>query len=443
MSSDSGARPASPSGTPDPDAASAESPGAASSCSIPVTKTPVSLLQELYVKRGITPKYDLVQIEGAVHEPTFKYRVTVGDFVATGCGQSKKKAKHTAAKAVLDKIRAMQRHQLKHEAANAPTATTSTSDGNAVVCKRSDMIPIIPELEVADLASPYDDRIEGNPVGELQEICMNRRMQPPIYEGQSYFSTYLASELLKSLLSVSLEEGQPHERKFVIVCKVGKYQESGNGKSKKLAKRQSASRMLKTLQTHPLDNDMMGGPVGEGESAAAAAASLHTIDEDDLAQGMALQRSRELKQGKAFTQSNLSIFYRNLKCGKGTVLAALQDRSREELLKNGEKILDEIAAEQCFSVTYVDIEEKSTTDQFHTIVQISTVPVAVCFGVGDTEEESKAAAAFNGCLYLQLMTNNPRAAKTNGREPLSENAVESLTAVASKMTLKAGGGEDE
>ena len=55
-------------------------------------------VQELYVRRGLTPKYDLVQIEGAVHEPTFKYRVTIGEFVATGCGQSKKKAKHSAAK---------------------------------------------------------------------------------------------------------------------------------------------------------------------------------------------------------------------------------------------------------------------------------------------------------------------------------------------------------
>ena len=67
-------------------------------------KTPVSLLQELYVRKGITPKYDLVQIEGAVHEPTFKYRVSVGELIATGCGQSKKKAKHTAAKAMLDKL---------------------------------------------------------------------------------------------------------------------------------------------------------------------------------------------------------------------------------------------------------------------------------------------------------------------------------------------------
>ena len=53
------------------------------------------------MRRGLTPKYDLVQIEGAVHEPTFKYRVTIGEFVATGCGQSKKKAKHSAAKVRL------------------------------------------------------------------------------------------------------------------------------------------------------------------------------------------------------------------------------------------------------------------------------------------------------------------------------------------------------
>ena len=70
-------------------------------------KTPVSLLQELYVRRGLTPKYDLVQIEGAGHEPTFKYRVTIGEFVATGCGQSKKKAKHSAAKSILDKLKGL------------------------------------------------------------------------------------------------------------------------------------------------------------------------------------------------------------------------------------------------------------------------------------------------------------------------------------------------
>lgn len=36
------------------------------------TKTPISILQELLSRRGITPTYELVQIEGAVHEPTFR-----------------------------------------------------------------------------------------------------------------------------------------------------------------------------------------------------------------------------------------------------------------------------------------------------------------------------------------------------------------------------------
>lgn len=48
---------------------------------VAVGKTPVSVLQELLSRRGTTPKYELVQIEGAIHEPTFRYRVTVADVV--------------------------------------------------------------------------------------------------------------------------------------------------------------------------------------------------------------------------------------------------------------------------------------------------------------------------------------------------------------------------
>ena len=89
-------------------------------------KTPVSLLQELYVRKGITPKYDLVQIEGAVHEPTFKYRVSVGDVVATGSGQSKKKAKHEAAKAILTKLKiAQQKGYFDSQVAAARLVKTS------------------------------------------------------------------------------------------------------------------------------------------------------------------------------------------------------------------------------------------------------------------------------------------------------------------------------
>ena len=68
-------------------------------------KTPVSLLHDLYMRRGLTPQYDLVQTEGPMHDTTFKYRVTIGKLEATGCGQSKKKAKHSAVKSILDKLK--------------------------------------------------------------------------------------------------------------------------------------------------------------------------------------------------------------------------------------------------------------------------------------------------------------------------------------------------
>lgn len=50
-------------------------------------KTPISYLQELCNKRGVTPQYDLVANEGAVHEPLFVFKVTAGEYVGTGKGE--------------------------------------------------------------------------------------------------------------------------------------------------------------------------------------------------------------------------------------------------------------------------------------------------------------------------------------------------------------------
>ena len=61
--------------------------------------------KEFCAQRGMTPTYDLVANEGAVHEPVFVYRVVVGEIVATGKGPSKKKAKHVAAQEALERIR--------------------------------------------------------------------------------------------------------------------------------------------------------------------------------------------------------------------------------------------------------------------------------------------------------------------------------------------------
>lgn len=68
------------------------------------------------------------------------------------------------------------------------------------------------------------------------------------------------------------------------------------------------------------------------------------------------------------------------------------------------QFLQEIASEQAFEVTYVDIEEKSASGRWQCLVQLSTLPVAVCYGAGSASRDAQAAAAHNALEYLKIMT---------------------------------------
>ncbi|XP_076671285.1 protein Loquacious-like isoform X4 [Andrena cerasifolii] len=263
-------------------------------------KTPVSILQELLSRRDTTPKYELIQVEGAIHEPIFRYRVTVADIVAMGTGKSKKEAKHAAARAVLDKL-----CRLNSDAPDSPLANN------------------IPDSEnLQELPGYGEEKIITNPIGALQEMCMSRHWPPPKY-------------------SMENEEGLPHERKYTIVCSILKYREVGQGKSKKVAKRHAAHKMWQAL--HDMNTESSN------------------VDEDE-----------------------------NTCLNDGDV--------------NLVQFLQEIASEQQFEVTYVDIEEKSISGKCQCLVQLSTLPVAVCYGCGVTSKDAQASAAQNALEYLKIMT---------------------------------------
>lgn len=264
-------------------------------------KTPISVLQELLSRRGITPQYDLMQVEGAVHEPTFRYRVSYQDKDAMGTGKSKKEAKHAAAKALIDKLTGC-------SFGDSPVGMTIMSEGGA---------------------GSGDDEPSGNPIGWLQEMCMARRWPPPTYETE-------------------MEVGLPHERQFTIACAVLKYREVGKGKSKKIAKRQAAQRMWQRLQDQPLEPNQI----------------IQMLDEEG-------------------NEEN----------------TCLNDKSVDYV-----QMLHDIATEQRFEVTYVDIDEKTLSGRFQCLVQLSTLPVAVCHGSGATAKEAQAAAARNSLEYLKIMT---------------------------------------
>lgn len=91
-----------------------------------------------------------------------------------------------------------------------------------------------------------EEKVINNPIGSLQEMCMSRHWPPPKYTMEG-------------------ETGLPHERQFTIVCAMLKYRQVGQGKSKKLAKRQAAHKMWQALRdtTDPVANP--GGGLDDDE----------------------------------------------------------------------------------------------------------------------------------------------------------------------------------
>ncbi|WAQ95020.1 PRKAB-like protein [Mya arenaria] len=154
---------------------------------IPPGKTPISYLQELCTKRGITPQYDLIANEGAVHEPTFIMRVTVGEIISSG------------------KERPQPDPWYRHPRAERFWRCLGHNP------------------------APVEGDGVGNPVGELQELTQKKLMKPPIYEFTS-------------------EQGPPHAREFVCTVKLGKIQEKGSARSKKSAKRIASQNMLNHIR---------------------------------------------------------------------------------------------------------------------------------------------------------------------------------------------------
>ena len=201
---------------------------------------PVGALQERYQSRGIFPNYRVVQVEGMSHNPFFTYEVNIDGMNAIGTGKSKKEAKHSAAKAMLDKL-----------------------DGRVPALPPTTMPKENPAKAQASQAAPNDENGNSptNPIGSLQEYCVKYSLPMPIFD-------------------LGHNSGHPNQR-FVIVAKVGQFMSAGYGLSKNDAKREAAGTLLEELKE-------LGGNFNVTVQANEGSGSAHvgndkviTIDEDE------------------------------------------------------------------------------------------------------------------------------------------------------------------
>ncbi|XP_066544716.1 interferon-inducible double-stranded RNA-dependent protein kinase activator A homolog [Amia ocellicauda] len=273
-------------------------------------KTPIQILQEYGTKIGKTPLYVMEKAEGQAHLPSFIFSVAVGEIKCTGHGHSKKAAKHKAAEAALN--------VLKGES-----------------CDRL----AFPKIDDPD--APKDPQNQPNPIGILQELAVQRGWRLPEY-------------------SVAMEAGPPHKREFAVTCRIERFVETGNGSSKKIAKRAAAEVMFAKLQNLPETTDIPRLP----------------------------KTNFRLESLRSSSEEKITMLKRNPLSIPNTDYV---------------QMMSELSKEQGFEVTYIDIDELTVNGQYQCLAQLSTAPVTVCHGTGISCGNAHNDAAHSALQYVKFM----------------------------------------
>ncbi|KAF4520627.1 hypothetical protein B566_EDAN007492, partial [Ephemera danica] len=171
-----------------------------------MAKTPVSILQEMSAQLKIAPpQYDLIHNhpEGVASE--FRFQVSFNGVVAVGAGRSKKEARHNAAEMAITKL-----NQQKAEKKLSVAMSVLSSHGESV-------------------ASPFNNQVTRNYVGELAEVCATNQLPAPLY---------------KEVMA----EGPSHAPSFTLSCCVSQFTETAQASTKKQAKHCVAKKMLARIE---------------------------------------------------------------------------------------------------------------------------------------------------------------------------------------------------
>ncbi|XP_006866749.1 PREDICTED: interferon-inducible double-stranded RNA-dependent protein kinase activator A [Chrysochloris asiatica] len=165
-------------------------------------KTPIQVLHEYGMKTKNIPVYECERSDA--HMSTFTFKVTVGNVTCKGEGTSKKLAKHRAAEAAINILKA-----------------------SASICFA------VPDPSMPDPSKQPKNQL--NPIGSLQELAIHRGWRLPEY-------------------TLSQEGGPVHKREYTTICRLESFMETGKGASKKQAKRNAAEKCLAKFSNISPDN---------------------------------------------------------------------------------------------------------------------------------------------------------------------------------------------
>ncbi|XP_061293882.1 double-stranded RNA-binding protein Staufen homolog 1 isoform X2 [Bos javanicus] len=306
LPSENAGRPIQNSALPSASLTSTSAAAVASNMAHPKEKTPMCLVNELARFNKIQPEYKLLREQGPAHCKVFTVQLTLGDQHWEAEGTSIKKAQHTAAAKALEGAKFPKPivRPFRSEGRN-PESITPTVELNALCMKLGKKPMYKPVDPYSRMQSTYNYNMRGGAyppryfypfpvppllyqvelsVGGQQFNGKGKTRQAAKHDAAAKALRILQSEppserlevngreseeenLNKSEISqvfeialkrnlpvnfeVARESGPPHMKSFVTRVSVGEFVGEGEGKSKKISKKNAAIAVLEELKKLP------------------------------------------------------------------------------------------------------------------------------------------------------------------------------------------------
>ncbi|XP_023323842.1 RISC-loading complex subunit tarbp2 [Eurytemora carolleeae] len=214
--------------------------------------------------------------------------------------------------------------------------------------------------------------LDFNYVGLVQEKCTKKGLPNPVYTDGAV-------------------SGLDHSKQFVISCKLGTILESGEGSTKKEAKRNAAKKVYEKLE--------------EGDVAIfSTEISTLSIDAKDIIEKVSSFTGLTVEVMTVEAAEKVASFYRSLRNASGPKISELQSKPDSTSSdKEFWKILSEVAAEQNFKVDYTEIEEGSDEDEAQCMIRVGDLPATITFGLGKDKEMARNEAARAALQYMRIL----------------------------------------
>lgn len=181
------------------------------------------MLQELLVKKGAVPLYTFTNKTINENRTLFVCNVSYNKFYASGEGNSKKEAKHTAAENMLSLLEANNEVSILADKSSVANIKPKSFEMNEKISS--------PSCQPSTLVCNY--------IGMLQELCQQEKINPKEIHYKDLY-----------------QDGQDHQKIFTIEVILGSKKATGTGPCKKSAKQEAARKLLMSLNSKVVNSNV-------------------------------------------------------------------------------------------------------------------------------------------------------------------------------------------